>query len=650
MSVSKPSGKRQEINFVAGELVFRVDHDDAFDDPATFQKHLLKRPEFKEKPQLRKAVRSAIGQGRMITFDRGERATQKHTINQVFVQGVTWRLTRKLLYKYTRYFTLLFVTLPGKEYGYDDEVKVSKERQHNLLETNRAIHNQTSSSFYRRHGLATKRSPVAKVAIPPTPGGGRQTYARLARTVQIPPIFDVHAASFNWLSSAAQSIPTGGPGAFPSHAPIPKVDALPLALPVSASRKPSSVDVYILDTLPTGKLGFETEGDQVYVTYEQDGQTHRLPNTPLTEWLRTHRGCLEIIEDETPVPAELPNPSGAKTMMEWLNSDGPTGVVLSKFYQSTHPEFDVSAHGLFIADILCNVVQSAQSHNVNGNPDAPKTPGPDVLRHIYLVEGLSRWGTGTMETITRGLKRVLDAARANPDTRIVLNCSFTLQMPRNDATRVTYGLPDADGCDEMFQEKLNALLKVSKEEKGMSSILQPVFDLLREEGVMIVAAAGNDWDNIAGQAASNRRPIARYPAAYDSVVGVASLRVKNKSGLKGDIIARYSNRADEPPGKGFAVFGGNVHANAASSYLQADPNEGIAGLYVGTFPDGTSAQDAEWRGYWAGTSFAAPIVSGALAVLLASGADLETSLQQLRDKHQEPDDMTPEGEEIIWLM
>jgi hypothetical protein len=84
----------------------------------------------------------------------------------------------------------------------------------------------------------------------------------------------------------------------------------------------------------------------------------------------------------------------------------------------------------------------------------------------------------------------------------------------------------------------------------------------------VVAASGNDAQNNLNPD-GGPRPQARYPAAFSSVVGVGSLL---KDGLNS---ADYSNRADEPPAEGLAIFGGARDANN-----KAVVDEAVLGVYI----------------------------------------------------------------------
>ena len=167
--------------------------------------------------------------------------------------------------------------------------------------------------------------------------------------------------------------------------------------------------------------------------------------------------------------------------------------------------------------------------------------------------------------------------------------------------------------------------------------------------VLVVAAAGND-------AGSAGRPQARFPAAFNSVIGVAAL---GSDGLP----TGYSNLADQPENIGIATLGGDVRqivsttgvANAEGP-LEAHPDGGILGVYIGEFPNPESQvlnaagelpdpmpNDSGWA-RWAGTSFAAPIISGALARAIRQGRPVNGALDALKLVQPE---MTSASEEIF---
>jgi subtilisin family serine protease len=116
---------------------------------------------------------------------------------------------------------------------------------------------------------------------------------------------------------------------------------------------------------------------------------------------------------------------------------------------------------------------------------------------------------------------------------------------------------------------------------------------------MFVASAGND-------STSQSRVDARYPAAFSNVIGVGALPKGNPRIINSYIPASYSNLADNPPTNGFMTFGG-----------EPGQGQGIRGMYISNFPGLGNINPTGWA-WWAGTSFAAAIITGFLAAEISS--------------------------------
>ncbi|HSS98846.1 MAG TPA: S8 family serine peptidase, partial [Terriglobales bacterium] len=248
---------------------------------------------------------------------------------------------------------------------------------------------------------------------------------------------------------------------------------------------------------------------------------------------------------------------------------------------------------------------------------------------------------GTMETIIRGLKRVCDEALADPSKPIIANCSFTIQIPRLNGG-ASHEIPIDDSSQAQFKDDLEVLLKTHGAENRIVSIIEPIFELLDKKDVWIVAAAGNDHQQ-------GPRPIARYPAAIKQVIGVSALSERGRDILTS---ASYSDAADEPQNDGFAVFGGSVDL-ANRKLTSTDPKKGMLGLYYVDIPTASGASSTPssstgYLAYWAGTSFAAPIITGALAVLRARGMNRGQAIEFLKNLYGKK---TVDGgsEEVVWV-
>jgi subtilisin family serine protease len=178
--------------------------------------------------------------------------------------------------------------------------------------------------------------------------------------------------------------------------------------------------------------------------------------------------------------------------------------------------------------------------------------------------------------------------------------------------------------------------------------------------VLIVAAAGNESLNAIDRAS------ARYPAALASVIGVGSLIKTSSNGFSPDT-AIYSNISDSVISnsqrrteQGIAIFGGDVLD--PTQRVQPDPKtfdthvshpgNSVLGLYTHDSVFDTASEtwvDQYDTGYawWAGTSFAAPAITGLLAQMLThERLSPQEALNLLYDVHPGP----PPGMEQIGIM
>ncbi len=251
-------------------------------------------------------------------------------------------------------------------------------------------------------------------------------------------------------------------------------------------------------------------------------------------------------------------------------------------YSAAGHRYAMTDHGLFIAGII-------------------HTIAPQATLHLYEV--LNPYGMGSIETIARGIFNALSDKK--DDCPLVINCSFMLGGASGndfDPDVKVFDPPPAGLYDYLTMtartlfETLTTPGGVKKNEK---------------DDVIVVAASGNDAKSVPP------RPPARYPAAYPNVFGVGALTKPDPSPGTKDF-ASYSNQADDPPNSGYLTLGGEKGA-------------GIEGVYIGRLPvnlsglpDGDHQIRPEDVGYvpnfergwarWSGTSFAAPIISGLLAV------------------------------------
>ena len=159
----------------------------------------------------------------------------------------------------------------------------------------------------------------------------------------------------------------------------------------------------------------------------------------------------------------------------------------------------------------------------------------------------------------------------------------------------------------------------------MGRVISHPCDALKSEDALEVGAAGN-------YAVDGFRPEAEFPAALGSVIGVSSVTRKNQP-------ASYSNLADAPVTQGVATFGGERGLDGEP--IKADS---VLGVYTApTYPDGNTPNESGWA-LWSGTSFAAPVVTGVLALLRSSGVSSADAYESLLKNAKR---VTHEGEDIL---
>ncbi len=250
--------------------------------------------------------------------------------------------------------------------------------------------------------------------------------------------------------------------------------------------------------------------------------------------------------------------------------------------------YGMTDHGLFVAGII--------------NTLAPQA-------NLHLVEVLNPYGLGDLESICKGLAWVVTELVIKPINEgrarkpLVVNCSLVLNIPLEEG-HYQYGL------DWRLQHR-RSIDEGWLRRQGWP--IQWVCDLLYHAGARVIAAAGNDRNSGAA------RPQARYPAALESVLGVGAHSQPPVPETGGKLeTASYSNKSDIPLERGITSLGG-----------EPGDGKGVLGLYIGEFPN-RSANETGWA-WWAGTSFATPVISGAAAAVLSGmpGSTTQDAIEQL---------------------
>ncbi len=410
----------------------------------------------------------------------------------------------------------------------------------------------------------------------------------------------IDSVSLNWLMSGAQGAggTTGGPGARPVAVSGPAqpysetlngdFSGVDWAGLVAKSTEPGEVNVVVLDTAPPLPL-LSARFDELVLQQLPAGTPHSVLHRLLGESkqfstvLSPDGKFLTVSGNNLPdanvsfrVSYNLAKDSDGRLIMETLLNHQ------SNFEIENHA-YLMSDHGLFVAGQIARLVQATDAR---------------VKVNIHLVQVLGDYGVGTIETLQQGMNWALDSAASG--LPLVINNSLMVNVPRDKGHLFAF---DGAGLDLLTIQSITSMVA------GSMALLEADFVAatsdMRFNGVNIVAAAGND-------SVPMLPPVrARFPAAFDSVKGVGAINADGS-------LAPYSNEADNPTTAGTYAYGGEAVATA-DGWLATEAG-GLIGVYLGEFP--TSAgmvPSVNGWGAWAGTSFAAPRVAAALAILRSTG-------------------------------
>ena len=412
----------------------------------------------------------------------------------------------------------------------------------------------------------------------------------------------------NWLLNGSQALlGTGGPGGrpiLPAEAIDVQAASKPWAFKMQSDKATSApvrgaqaqgVDVAVLDTAPT-----RAEFSARYT--ELKGKNE------LFDKLVAPDGSVNLNNNRFEVQYYAERGAAASALMSKLNSHEEGAGIAGH-------DYEMRDHGLFASGIAASISPTSK---------------------IYLVEVLNQWGVGTAQTVLDGLNSLMSMKR-NRSRRLVVNMSLTFDIPfpryMAHRAKIEWYRPIYDVYKEnwgWFEKWVNTHKDFV--ERSIAPIHETCKILVRDYGAMIVAAAGND------SYGAQERLDARFPAAFDSVLGVGA------TGKDPMNHAAYSNKGDKPEKVGVITFGGEMAANSVGAgttlsdfqTMTADANYGILGLYIGKIPpkpgetgDGQFAPDGWAR--WMGTSFASPVIAGVLARQLEAGKTPQEAEDYIRN-------------------
>ena len=399
---------------------------------------------------------------------------------------------------------------------------------------------------------------------------------------------EVEVVSLNWLLGAGpEPGGTGGPGGRPTP-----------------FRGPTNTDKYKIQPSPKFLEKFKmSNGEKVTVAildtaYEEDELKNLKPqgSHDLYEALLGNNKRLTVHPDET-----------VKDYLPGVTIDG--------------HDYDMTDHGLFVAGIINSLA-------------------PQAELHLYQV--LNKYGLGDLRSIARALKDVYDRFS---NKKLVVNLSLTINIP------LERGHIKSD--DDVIGNKLVAVAQIKKDDNlvdnsakklkdwydRQSLFAEQICDLAYALGFRVIAAAGNNRD----EKQQPGRPHACYPAALESVLGVGALPKSDppQDNTKKLKTTSYSNKSDRPQETGITTLGG-----------EEGDEQGVLGIYLGNFPPETNPdQDSNTNGWgwWAGTSFATPIISGLTAAVLSAMPDGSTTEAAIAKLFEAQEWKTEDDEDVLYV-
>jgi hypothetical protein len=433
--------------------------------------------------------------------------------------------------------------------------------------------------------------------------------------------WQIVAATPNWLVNIAQS--DGGGGGSPATPPRPVTipdtgtsdgkqrrvgytyrvkEGSPLAeteLPEllewgkSERAGENPVIVVVLDTAPEKiDLKAEAEENPTNMLLRQvaglaDPMGYSIEGDPVNPVIIADLG--EVPEDFQPLKDFVPNWSGR--LKAWNDATDENKRETAK------SAYAMPDHGLFVAGITKSIAPRAE---------------------VRLIRMLDETGMGDIRTILYALRELPDSLvkGRSPKPRLIFNFSHTIAAPMNDKL-----------VEEWFPEIMKDPMQVAQRLTDIKAMLDAInyslaetINWLAEQGVLVVAAAGND------ALREKVRPEPDLPARFDNVLGVASVNREGGASL-------FSNRGDKARfGNGVATYGGDAVRDGETPAVamgkmkvesESDVPDAVIGIYTAkTLPfveelpehDGTNRSR---YAYWTGTSFATPVISAIAALITA---------------------------------
>jgi serine protease len=253
-----------------------------------------------------------------------------------------------------------------------------------------------------------------------------------------------------------------------------------------------------------------------------------------------------------------------------------TGVLLN------HPDLQ----GRLVAgyDFISDASRARDGNGIDSNPN---DAGDE------LFGGSSFHGTHVAGTIAAATNNQIGVAGIAPTARImpirVLGVRGGTSYDILQGVRFAAGLPNDSGS---VPARRADVINLSLGGGSPSQAEQSVYTLARTQGVIIIAAAGND-----------RTSAPSYPASYSGVVSVSAINIRRE-------LASYSN------------FGSTIDVAAPGGDSGDYNGDGYTDGVLSTAGDDSYGSVSFAYKYMSGTSMAAPHVAGVAALMKAVNPNL----------------------------
>lgn len=284
-------------------------------------------------------------------------------------------------------------------------------------------------------------------------------------------------------------------------------------------------------------------------------------------------------------------PTGGAYSLDPATDTGTLDVMASVGRPTAAPQPTASCvlapHGLFVAGLL---------HAV-----APRAP-------ITLIPVLDECGRGELFGLLAAIDAARQALEGTLKRRAVLN--FSLGVEADARTKEAFGVSGKKletVCDTVAPDDPGLCRKEIEEEIAVIRTFEVLLSSMDQGGAVIVAAAGN------GSADLPAPDVMQMPAAYSYAIGVSAGSQSGDRSCYSNEVKAADTWVRAPGGAGHPQPPSNC-----SPYFNNCDNQGGSNCPYGVISLLHEGPEFQY-GYWVGSSFATPLVSGLAAQCLAEG-------------------------------